>query len=143
MNTVKNMNTVKKNLLFGRTFNLFDEAKNREDCKLNFFKPFESFPEGASRGASLITAPLCLTGFSVFFFLNASWNLLKYVANIWDKQHAKIYLVKSKDSFGCSGILLLMALASIVTNIVDFIGAAVNTLIDIIKNRFVRVSYKI
>lgn len=128
-------NIIKDNFVIGRTCQVLIH-------NVHFFQPFESLPEGASRAASLITAPLFLSGYSIGMFLRGSKYLFYFLEKlISDKQSAETYKNVLKRSFKFSGVFFLLALVSLVANIVDIIGAAVNTLIDIIKKPMEEPSY--
>ncbi|KTD45221.1 hypothetical protein Lqui_2692 [Legionella quinlivanii] len=117
--------------LFGTTALriMTDDEKHKED-QVRFYDKFESVSDFASRLISLAVAPIIITTVSAGFAIVAAaqflWGLCNYLAgNIKGGNHT---MNKASENIGFSLAILLVGLASVPCNIVDFGGALWNTL---------------
>lgn len=116
----------------GITNTLFDHVRlgRSEPVKSLFFNPCQSKKEFFYKGASVITAPVCLSLLSLELATASLYLGIKSAVNLAksNTHGAKIYIQDAVAHLICAFVAAIVALASPIINLVDFAGAGINTL---------------
>ncbi|WP_367607312.1 hypothetical protein [Legionella sp. W05-934-2] len=105
--------------------------------QVTFFKPFNSYSDAAFRVASVVGAPFVLALLSSLFIVIGSASLLgaAYYAMTMNFTSAGSSIHESFDNWVTVLQILSLAIASPFINLVDTVGAGVNTLKECINRK--------
>ncbi|MBL7480472.1 hypothetical protein [Legionella bononiensis] len=116
----------------GTTNNLFDHVRldKKTPIKSLFFNPYKSPKEFLYQGASIVTAPICLTIISLELATASLYLGLKSIVDLTqlNTHVAKIHIIDAVIHLVFSVIAAIVGLASPVINLVDFLGSGINTM---------------
>jgi len=98
-----------------------------------FFKPFQSPLNILGKTTSIITDPLIPLGVAIYKLLETAFHLLSFTFNLLtlNLRTARANLSEAAASLYLAPIMLIIAIASPILNLIDLIGTVITSLLEL------------